>query len=45
LQVGTSIGVAYHREGTSDADFFMRADQALYEAKKAGRNRLHALPA
>jgi diguanylate cyclase (GGDEF)-like protein len=45
LQVGTSIGVAYHREGTSDADFFMRADQALYEAKKAGRNRLHAVPA
>lgn len=45
LQVGTSIGVAYSRPGITDADFFKLADQALYEAKKAGRNRLHAVPA
>jgi diguanylate cyclase (GGDEF)-like protein/PAS domain S-box-containing protein len=45
LQVGTSIGVAYNRPGITDADFFKLADQALYEAKKSGRNRLHAVPA
>jgi diguanylate cyclase (GGDEF)-like protein/PAS domain S-box-containing protein len=45
LQVGTSIGVAYSGPASTDTDFFKQADQALYEAKKAGRNRLHALPA
>jgi diguanylate cyclase (GGDEF)-like protein len=45
LQIGTSIGVAYSRPGHSEAEFFKLADQALYEAKKAGRNRYFALPA
>ncbi len=44
LPVSTSIGVAYSRAGSCDADFFKLADQALYEAKKAGRNRYHAGP-
>ena len=45
LPVSTSIGLAYSLADSSDADFFKLADQALYEAKKAGRNRLHAVPA
>ena len=35
-----SIGVAKYKEGDSVQALYERADKALYEAKKAGRNRL-----
>jgi diguanylate cyclase (GGDEF)-like protein len=36
-----SAGVALHEPGVSIADTLERADQALYEAKAAGKNRAH----
>ena len=36
-----SIGVAAHASGEAVADTLARADRALYEAKGAGRNRVH----
>lgn len=35
-----SLGVAEHAHGETPADFFMRADRALYQAKEKGRNRI-----
>jgi len=43
LQVTTSVGVAEVEPGETLRDVFKRADDALYKAKQAGRNR--ALPA
>ena len=37
-RITLSAGLAEYRSGESVADFIERADQALYEAKKAGRN-------
>ena len=40
LSVTCSLGVAeFPRDGASKEDLFMRADEALYEAKRAGRNQ------
>jgi two-component system cell cycle response regulator len=42
LQVTASIGIAaYPVDGDGAADLLLRADQALYDAKRAGRNRFH----
>lgn len=38
-RVTVSIGVAHYRPGEETRDFIERADQALYAAKDAGRNR------
>lgn len=40
LGVTCSIGVAWYRDGESVTQFLMRADQALYRAKRQGRNRI-----
>ena len=42
--VTVSIGVAQHRPGESAAGLVERADAALYEAKRAGRNRVCVAP-
>jgi diguanylate cyclase (GGDEF)-like protein len=40
LSVSVSVGLACLREGESAEELVKRADAALYEAKKAGRNRV-----
>jgi len=42
--ITTSVGVATYREADSDVDaVFNRADRALYEAKRSGRDRVSSL--
>ena len=42
LQVSASIGVTLYPQDGVDADLLMRhADQAMYQAKQAGKNRYH----
>jgi len=42
LNVSASIGVTVYPTDMSDADMLMRhADQAMYSAKQAGKNRVH----
>ncbi len=38
LPVTTSIGLAFHRPGEDGAALIARADRALYDSKRAGRN-------
>lgn len=45
LQVGTSIGIAFHSPGTAAADLIRQADQAMYLAKQAGGNRFAGIEA
>jgi two-component system, cell cycle response regulator len=40
LEVTVSLGAATHRSGENVTTLFARADQHLYEAKRAGRNRV-----
>lgn len=41
LHITVSVGVAvYARDGVTSADLISRADEALYEAKKKGKNRI-----
>jgi len=40
FSVTFSCGVAEYRIGESDESLYIRADQALYQAKQAGRNRV-----
>ncbi|WP_184374241.1 ligand-binding sensor domain-containing diguanylate cyclase [Xanthomonas arboricola] len=40
LQVTCSIGVAWYRVGDTAATLLARADEALYRAKRHGRNRI-----
>lgn len=39
LLVTTSIGVAFLQQGSHADDVIKRADQAMYSAKRGGRNR------
>lgn len=40
FKITISIGIVQIQQGGKLEDFFARADQALYRAKKAGRNRI-----
>lgn len=40
VRVTISVGLVFHREGTSLEHDLARADAALYEAKRTGRNRV-----
>ena len=40
LSVTVSVGVATFVEGDTQQSLFERADQALYRAKRAGRNQV-----
>ena len=39
-EMTVSIGVVQYHEGESSEDFLQRADEALYQAKRTGRNRV-----
>lgn len=41
-QITLSVGVAEHHKGETIEDFIARADEALYAAKQAGRNKVIA---
>jgi two-component system cell cycle response regulator len=41
IPVTVSIGVTGLKEGDTDESFIQRADQALYQAKQQGRNRIY----
>ncbi|MCB2226610.1 MAG: GGDEF domain-containing protein [Desulfarculaceae bacterium] len=45
LRVTISIGVAEYQPNETVDDVLKRADQALYEAKRSGRNRTVSIPA
>lgn len=44
IQVTCSFGVAESLEGSTADELINRADEAMYCAKKSGRNRVHASP-
>lgn len=42
--ITASFGVTQYIEGDTEASLINRADDALYKAKKNGRNRVETLP-
>ena len=38
--ITASFGVAVHAQGEAESEFMRRADEALYRAKEAGKNRV-----
>lgn len=40
IQITASIGIARHEEGMSAEEVFEHADEAMYQAKRQGRNKL-----
>ena len=44
VTVSTSIGIAFFEPGMSPAALIRRADQAMYSAKRAGRDRFEIAP-
>jgi diguanylate cyclase (GGDEF)-like protein len=46
VQISLSVGVGTHEHGNADIEaLLLRADEALYEAKRAGRGRVHVAAA
>jgi diguanylate cyclase (GGDEF)-like protein len=41
VTVGASIGIAFNDAGTTPAALLKAADEAMYQAKRAGKNRVH----
>jgi len=44
MPVTISLGVAAYTKGLTQHEFILKADRALYEAKRAGKNRVGAQP-
>jgi len=44
LKVTISVGVAFLQEGDTETSIFERADKAMYEAKRNGRDRVEISP-
>ena len=46
VEIGLSVGVSTHEHGDAEIEaLLLRADEALYEAKRAGRGRVHVAAA
>ena len=46
VKISLSVGVGTHEHGNADLEnLLLRADEALYEAKRAGRGRVHVAAA
>jgi len=43
-KITVSIGIAYFREGDTQESIYLRADEAMYQAKRSGRNCVVSSP-